>query len=79
MLILQFQGSIFSILWTLYLTTLTEMYPKFTYSSRVEISIWNTDVFCSDVYISPLIEFYRQNISSDIDFVKEKLKYPVMF
>ena len=31
------------------------MYPKFTCSSRVEISIGNKQVFCSDVYISPQI------------------------
>ena len=44
---------------TIYLTTLKEIYPKFTCSSRVNISIGNKHMFCSDVYIfSPQIRCY---------------------
>ena len=59
---------------TLYFTSLKEMYPKFTKNRRVEISIGNKHVFCSDVHVLRRFEYYWQSIYqiNDLKEIKKK-------
>ena len=64
---------------TLYLTTLKVMYPKFTSSCRVEISIGNKHVYSNDVYIYPQILILVSKQSLVHRFYKRNKKNPVIF